>query len=131
MPCFFAHLYLFETVYRQCCQVLRKLLRQLNENSPLFDQNTPLFQFFKKSPTFPLFIAFHCTLTFENYDEIVFYFNGFYLVSCTKCLKTKFRYFSATFSSHSGIVKNFDAALDPVASAPAPTLLYTVARQNF
>jgi hypothetical protein len=77
----------------------------------------------QKHTAFLLYNAFNCTLTFENYDEIVFYFNSFCLVSCTKCLKTKFRYFSATFSSHSGTVKNFYAAPDQAAPAPAPTLL--------
>jgi hypothetical protein len=33
---------------------------------PLLDQNTPLIQIFKKSATFPLFLAFKFELTVEN-----------------------------------------------------------------
>jgi hypothetical protein len=50
----------------QCCQVLKRLLRQLNKILPLFDKNTPGIQIFKKSATFPLFVAFNFALTVEN-----------------------------------------------------------------
>jgi hypothetical protein len=50
----------------QCCQVRRRQLRQLNENLPLLDEKTPLIQIFKKSATFPLFLAFNYALIVEN-----------------------------------------------------------------
>jgi hypothetical protein len=50
----------------QCCQVLKRLLRQLNENLPLSDEKPPLTQIFKKSATFPLFLASNFALTLEN-----------------------------------------------------------------
>jgi hypothetical protein len=56
-------------IEQQCCQVLRRLRRQLNEILPLFDENTPLIQIFKKSATFPLFVAFNFALTVENSEE--------------------------------------------------------------
>jgi hypothetical protein len=33
---------------KQCCQVLRRLFRQLNQNLPLVGENTPLFKIFIK-----------------------------------------------------------------------------------
>jgi hypothetical protein len=52
--------------HQQCCQVLKRLLRQLNENLPLSDKKPPLIQIFKKSATFPLFLASTFALTLEN-----------------------------------------------------------------
>jgi hypothetical protein len=47
----------------QGCQVLRKLLRHLNENLPLIEENTQLTKIFKKYYTCPLFLAFYFALT--------------------------------------------------------------------
>jgi hypothetical protein len=39
-------LYRSSLLHIQCCQVLRRLFRQLNQNLPLFGEKAPLFIFF-------------------------------------------------------------------------------------
>jgi hypothetical protein len=51
-----------DTTGGQCCQVLRRLFRQLNQNLLLFGENTPLFHIFLNSATFPLFFVFSLLL---------------------------------------------------------------------
>jgi hypothetical protein len=82
----------------QCCQVLSRLVRHFNKNTPLFSKNTPLIHILKNSATFPLFNVIFLMLTSKTKTEFFSNFNSFIMFACPNVFKTKFRYFSATFA---------------------------------
>jgi hypothetical protein len=63
----------------QCCQVLKRLLRQFNKNIRLFSKITLLNSNFQNSATFPLLVSFFFIVT-DNTKTQLFY-NFLYLAT--------------------------------------------------
>jgi hypothetical protein len=57
---------IFLPPHHQCCQVLSRLLRHFNNNTPLFGKNSSLIHILKNFATFPLFHVIFCKLIFEK-----------------------------------------------------------------
>jgi hypothetical protein len=69
----------------------------LNKKLQLFDKNTPLFKIFAKFRYFSAIFCLFCTLTFNLKSQFSHISTGF---SLQISVKTKFRYFYATFGQN-------------------------------